>query len=650
MFKNLRQLLWQWRGVLITVPTITGLVLALRSMGGLQLWEWTAYDQFLRWRPTETLDQRIVIVAIDEPDIQTLKQWTLSDATLAQLLRNIKAQKPSAIGLDIYRDLPVEPGHQDLVEVFSSTPNLIGVQKVLGDEYGTSVDAPPRLKERNQVGAIDVLLDDDGRVRRALLSIRQDNNQTDASSQEIYSLPVRLALIYLENKGVTLQPIDPALGKVGLGKAVFVPMQPNDGGYINADTGGYQILLNYRRPQCQHNSQRCNPFPTVSLTEVLENKIPANLMRDRIVLIGVKAASLKDIFFTPYSNSYLTAEYGVDIHAQITSQLVSAALDGRFPIKVWSEPVEGVWIVFWAAVGAMSSWTFLRMRYLVASILLLGTILVGGSYLAFLPGWWIPLIPPFLALIGSEMAITAYLACIEREDRQAVMNLLGQHVTPKLAQAVWRDRHQLLKEGQITGQQLTATVLFTDIKGFTGITERTNPEVLMVWLNEYMKAMSESVLNHDGVLDKFIGDAVMAVFGVPIPSTTPEAIAQDAIAAVRCALNMGAKLEQLNRQWKIQGRPTAAMRVGIATGTVVAGSLGSQQRLNYTTIGDSVNIAARLESYDKSIDGGICRILISEETYHYIKDHFSTQFIGLVQLRGRKQSLNVYQVFPEIRG
>ncbi|MEQ9548172.1 MAG: adenylate/guanylate cyclase domain-containing protein [Coleofasciculus sp. G3-WIS-01] len=551
--------------------TVTGLVLALRSMGGLQLWEWTAYDQFLRWRPGETLDQRIVIVAIDEPDIQTLKQWTLSDATLAQLLRNIKAQQPSAIGLDIYRDLPVEPGYQDLVEVFTSTPNLMGVQKFLGDEYGTSVDAPPRLKERNQVGAIDVLLDEDGRVRRALLSIRQDNTQTDASSQTIYSLPVRLALMYLENKGITLQPIDPAQGKVGLGKAVFVPMQPNDGGYINADTGGYQILLNYRHPRCLQHFKRCSSFPTVSLTDVLENKIPANLMRDRIILIGVKAASLKDIFFTPYSNSYLSAEYGVELHAQITSQLVSAALDGRSPIQVWSEPVEGVWIVFWSSVGAISSWTFLRMRYLAVSILLLSTVLVGGSYLAFLQGWWIPLIPPLLALIGSEIAITAYLACIEREDRQAVMNLLGQYVTPKLAQAVWRDRHQLLKEGQITGQQLTATVLFTDIKGFTGITERTNPEVLMVWLNEYMKAMSQSVLDHDGVLDKFIGDAVMAVFGVPIPSTTPEAIAQDAIAAVRCALNMAAKLEQLNQQWKIQGLPTAAMRVGIATVTVING-------------------------------------------------------------------------------
>jgi adenylate cyclase len=242
------------------------------------------------------------------------------------------------------------------------------------------------------------------------------------------------------------------------------------------------------------------------------------------------------------------------------------------------------------------------------------------------------------------MAITAYIAYTEREDHQTVMHLLGQHVSPKIAQAIWRDRNQLLKDGELLGQKITATVLFTDLKGFTTITERTDPETLMVWLNDYMNVMSQSVLNHDGVVDKFIGDAVMAVFGIPIPSTTPEDIAKDAIAAVSCALDMGAKLRSLNQQWQQQGLPTVAMRVGIATGTVVSGSVGSSQRLNYTTIGDSVNIAARLESYDKSLDGGICRILISEETYLHIQNNFPTQFIGSVQLKGREQSVKIYQV------
>jgi adenylate cyclase len=145
-------------------------------------------------------------------------------------------------------------------------------------------------------------------------------------------------------------------------------------------------------------------------------------------------------------------------------------------------------------------------------------------------------------------------------------------------------------------------------------------------------------------VDKFIGDAIMAVFGVPIARTTPEEMAKDAIAAVRCAQVMASTLETLNQQWRIQGRPTAAMRVGIATGTVITGSLGSSQRLDYTTIGDSVNVAARLESYDKSLEGGICRILINKETYQYIQGRFSTKFIGEELLKGRKQSTEIYQV------
>ncbi len=156
---------------------------------------------------------------------------------------------------------------------------------------------------------------------------------------------------------------------------------------------------------------------------------------------------------------------------------------------------------------------------------------------------------------------------------------------------------------------------------------------------------SQIVLDHDGVVDKFIGDAVMAVFGIPIPRTTSEDISQDATAAVRCALEMGTQLATLNQHWHQKGLPTVAMRVGIATGLVVAGSLGGLRRQNYTTIGDTVNLAARLESYEKSMQDGICRILISEETYQYVYHQFSTQLIGKVKLKGKEKSLAVYQVF-----
>lgn len=637
MYKKIRQVLGEWRGVLIATPTVAGLIISLRLTGTLQLLEWAALDQFFQLRPFEPADPRIAIVEINEVDIKKAGQWPISDRVLAQVIEKIKQQKPTAIGLNLFRDLPVPPGNEDLVKVFKTTPNLIGIEKVVGDGLGDSIAPPPVLSKLDRIGAVNIAIDQDGKVRRALLSITLKNGQTTES------LATKLALIYLETKGITLKEIEPN-NKYGLGKAVFVRMKPNDGAYINADTGGYQILFNFRNHPCRGKVITCHIYRTISMTDLLENRIPEDLVRDHIVLIGASAESLKDRVFTPYSNSPFTAPTGVELNADLTSQILSAAIEARPQIQVWSELLEGLWIFIWSGVSAIVSWIFLRFYWKIAGILLVIIAIIVIAYLAFLAGWWIPVVPPLLAVVASGISVTAYIAYIEREDRQTIMNLLGQHVSPKIAQAVWRDRYQLLKEGQLLGQKLTATVLFSDLKGFTTITEETDPETLMIWLNDYMKAMSQCVLNRNGVVDKFIGDAVMAVFGVPIPSTTPEDIAKDTIAAVNCALDMAAKLQQLNREWQEQGLPTVAMRIGIATGTVVTGSLGSRQRLNYTTIGDTVNIAARLESYDKSLNGGICRILIAEETYENIQGKFPIQLIGTVELKGRKQPVKIYQI------
>ncbi len=629
-WKTLKQRLAKNKGIAVTAPSVTLLVLALRSLGQLQVLEWMALDQFFRGYPPEAVDSRVVIVEVSESDIKNAGQWPISDQQLTKFLEKVKRQQPRAIGLDLFRDLPTPPGHQNLVDLFESTPNLIGIEKAAGEIEGEFVDPPPVLKKLDQVGAADMAIDYDGRVRRAIFFVVDDDNNL------VFSLAMKLAFLYLEQEGIQIEEIDPERGILKLGQAVFQPLQENDGGYVRADNSGYQFLLNYRSPPCQG----CAVFETVSMTDVLTDQIPPHLMQDRIVLIGASAASLKDFLLTPYSNR----TPGVEVHAHLTSQILSAALDGRSLIQVWPDFVEGVWIFCWSGVGATMGWIFVQLRWKALSFVLGSAILVGAAYLTFLSAYWIPVIPPLLTLVGSAIAMTAYKAYIEREDRQIVMNLLGQQVSPKIAQAVWEARHQLLAEGHLMGQEMTATVLFTDLQGFTHITEQTDPQTLMSWLNEYMNAMSQIVLDHDGVVDKFIGDAVMAVFGIPIPRTTAAEIAQDATAAVKCALEMGQQLNTLNQQWQKKGFPTAAMRVGIATGKVVAGSLGGRRRQNYTTIGDSVNVASRLESYDKSIDGGICRILISEQTYNYIHTQFPTQLIGKVSLKGKEQATAVYQV------
>ncbi len=620
---------------------VSGAILMLRFLGLLQMLEWAALDQLFRLRPLEAIDPRIVVVMLDEASIQQMG-WPLPDDKLAAVLDRIRQQQPRVIGLDIVRDLPVEPGHQDLAAIFRSTPNLIGVKKVVGREGGPAVNPPPILAAQQQVAASDLIIDADGKVRRGLLAL------TTPAGEVVEGLGAALALRYLKTEGIGLTVVDPDHERYRLGKAVLTPFLANDGGYVRADDGGYQFLINFRGTT--------DRFLRVSIADILAERVPPNWARDRLVLIGTSAESLRDDFLTPYSSrlsQFPDLMPGVVLHANIASQLLSAALEGRPLIRVWHPLGEWVWIVMWASLGSVLGWQLRSQKltqpypssYGILLGLAIGTLTLGGSaYVAFLQGWWIPTVPPLLALWGAAVAMTGYVASLERADRQTMMQLFGRHVTPKIAEVIWLSRYQLLRNGQLVGHKLIATVLFSDLRGFSTLAEHMDPAALMVWLNEYMQAMAQIVLDHDGVVDKFIGDSVMAVFGVPIRRTSAAAIATDAKQAITCALAMAERLRSLNQMWQRSGRPTVSMRIGIATGPVVTGSLGSAQRLDYTTLGDTVNVAARLESYDKTFGIGLCRILISETTYQYTQGQFPTTCIGTVQLRGREQPLRVYQV------
>jgi adenylate cyclase len=632
MWEKFRKQLWEWRGLLFIAPTVTIAIILLRLSGAVQMLEWTALDMAFQLRPVQKPDDRVVIVGIDETDVQRYGA-ILSDEELADLLNKIKQQQPRAIGLDLYRNLAEGGGQEKLTQVFLSTPNLIGITKQTGDAISSAIPPSPILQERGQIGANDVPRDADGKVRRGFLYL------TNETGDYLESLGLKMALLYLDAQNIQPEQL-PNSDNLKLGSAIFPLFEANDGAYVNADDGGYQILLNYRGP--------AQTFRIVSARDIFQNKLEANWARDRIVLIGATATSKNDFFDTPYSSrtSFITPERtsGVEIQANLTSQIISASLDQRPLIQVWQEPQEWIWIFVWSIVGTVISAVVRSPRWTVLTLTLAGAILVTSALLTFWLGWWIPLVPALLTLAGSAIVVTGYLANQEHEERQLVMQLFGRHVTPEIAETIWQNRNQFLQEGQLLGQRVTATVLFTDLQNFSTISEQLEPEDLMLWLNEYMSAMSQLVLEQGGIVDKFIGDAIMAVFGVPIPRTTPEEIAEDARKAVRCALKMATTLQALNARWKEQGLPAPSMRVGISTGTVVTGSLGGQQRLEYTTIGDNVNVAARLESYDKSLDGGICRILINEATYQYTKEQFQTQFIDTVQLKGRAQSTRVHQV------
>ncbi len=384
----------QRRGIGITVLGVTGAVLALQWSGSLQLLEWAILDRWFRLRPLESGEPRVVIVTIDESDISRLGRWPMSDETLAKLLEKVKQQQPAAIGLDLYRNLPVEPGHSELLKVFASTPHLIGVQKVVGDASGPVVSPPPVLPLRSQVAASDLVVDADGKVRRHLLSVRLREGKT------MLTLGTKLALTYLEAQNIRLKT-NSNTNILKLGRAEFLPLQENSGGYVRVDVGGYQILSNFQRLQ--------TGLPKISLSDLLEDRIPPNLIRGRIVVIGSTAESLGDRFYTPYTDNLRTAWSGVEIHANLASQIVSAAEDGRQLLRGIPEPLEWLWIGFWSSLGAALGWSVRTPRWALISIPATIGSLFGSAYLLFLFGWWAVAASPFLALISTGLASRGYL-------------------------------------------------------------------------------------------------------------------------------------------------------------------------------------------------------------------------------------------------
>jgi CHASE2 domain-containing sensor protein/signal transduction histidine kinase/FixJ family two-component response regulator len=409
MWKRLKIQVMRWRSVEIAAVFVTLAVISLQLTGALQLLECAVLDHWFRLRPSEPIDPRVVIVTIDEKDISRFKSWPIDDATLAKLLDNIKQQDPVAIGLDLYRNLPVEPGHQELLKVYESTPNLIGIQKMLSNTNGPVVEPPSVLAKLNQVAACDLVLENDGKVRRYLLSIRVDEEKTHLT------LGTKLALTYLETLNIKLAT-DSSKEILKLGKAKFVPLQDNEGGFVRADVGGYQILANFR-----------NSHPGVTkipVFDVLENRIPSDLMRGKVVLVGSVAESFSESFYTPYTDSVNTAWSGVELHADLTSQILSAALDNRQLLRGISEPLGWLWILLWSNVGAALGWESkprhrvkLKQRTQSGSLLLVVGVLLPSviislfvcTYLLFLTGWWVTVIAPALALISATFLSRGYL-------------------------------------------------------------------------------------------------------------------------------------------------------------------------------------------------------------------------------------------------
>jgi CHASE2 domain-containing sensor protein len=400
--------LWQRsRPMLLVSLAVAACVIGIRQSGVLQPIEWQAFDRLQQLRPLEKPDPRLLVVAITESDIQKRKEWPLTDRTLSQVLSKLEQYQPQIIGLDIYRDFPIQHGNQDLLPHLLS-PRLIGLCAAPTPEQ-KGVPAPPGVFG-NRLGFSDVVVDDDGIIRRHLLFLQPDL-QSPCPTTAAFSL--QLALRYLASQGI--KPGMTAKEEYRIRNTTFKPLSNQRGSYRTTDARGYQILLNYRIPQSPQNVAQ-----QVTLSDLLNNKIDPQWVKGKIVLIGVTAETVHDDFLTPYSGLVRPQQRlpGVVVHAQMVSQILSAVLEQRPLLWVWPDWAEVLWVWGWSLMGGIIAWCFRSPLYL--GLVLGGSLLAlyGLCFSLLIVGGWVPLFPAALVLVITAISTWASYARFQASDRK----------------------------------------------------------------------------------------------------------------------------------------------------------------------------------------------------------------------------------------
>ncbi len=627
--------------------TVFGLVTAFRITGALESLEIATYDEFLRRRLPAASTPRIALIEIVEDDIRSYGH-PLCDDTLASVLERLLAANSRVIGIDIYRDAPVPqrcgandpdaplPRHyQALGKIVTESQHVVMVMKV-ADPDGGGTPPPVFLDGTNQFGFSDLPIDSDGSVRRAMLFLWDDDGA-------YVSFSLQLALHYLAADGLSLtaDPDEPDF--VRLGETTIPPFESNDGGYVDEDAAGYQYLIEYL--------DGANAYPIFTLGQVARGEVPDEAFRDRVVILGSTAVSVKDHLHTPLSRGSAPMP-GIEVHGHEVSQLIRYAYGESKPLAVASERSEMLWLLLWACLGtALGLWNRgARIQGIVVVAGLAG--LVVFAFQLFVHGTWIAVIAPALAGAGATGLSSIYVGVTERAQRRQVTDLFSRFLRPAVADEIWRQREAFMDSesgGLPRARSVTLTTLFSDLKGFTGASERMGPEQLTTWINSYLNAMAETVERFGGVVDDYAGDGIKANFGFPVPAENEDEIARDAQNAVRCALAMGEEMTRLNEQWRASGLDQGRMRIGLYTGPATMGAIGGSRSLKYTTVGDSINTAARLETFDKESfaadpEARVSRVLVGGETFDRLDDSFECEFLGEYALSGKSESTRIYRV------
>ncbi|MBD2039544.1 CHASE2 domain-containing protein [Microcoleus sp. FACHB-672] len=579
-------------------PRFPGVVAAAVAMGMSQLGYWEqleqlGYNALFKIRPPIGWDERIAVIAIDQASLQEYGQFPWRRDRYTQLLQALKKSPPAAIGFDILFVAP-SPLDAAMAKAIASKGNV--VLSVAWDAEGKLLPPVPVLdKAAANVGHILHDPDKDGISRQATVFV-----------ESLPALAPAMLDVYKTRAGVQL-----ALPKPDAGEKMP------------------KVWINW--------PGTTQALPTYSFADIVEGRVDASVLANKLVLIGPTAIGM-DPLRSPLNQDPPTA--GVYLHAALIDNLLNNRLLQRTP--EWAD------ILLLLVIGAGTSWLLfnrqLKDRIVIGLILpptwfaIALTAFIGGNQ-------WLPIAAPISTILLAGLGVQLR----EQYEKQQLMNLFAQHVAPEMAEVIWERKEEIFENGELEAQELTATVLFMDIRGFTTISETLAPRELLTWLNLYLDAMASCIMEHGGIIDKYIGDAIMAVFGIPFPQAQEEHVKRDATAAITASLAMHERLQVLNERFQEENRPLIRFGIGIHTGPVIAGTIGGAQRLSYSVLGDTVNVAARLEAMTKNLTSdNPYQILLTDRTFGYVSDLYAGQEFGAIQLRGKETETMVYSILGKL--
>lgn len=659
---------------LVVLITLAVIFLVICRFPSTEFIELKLYDLKFRFRGPRPVGQEVALIAIDDASIKEVGRWPWSREVMARLLARLKEAQPRVIALDIiFAEREITAGVEALRRLSRSlsqagllTPNVAAVLK----EEETRADVDRQLARAIARGAPAILGFYFENVGGKALGPQPEQflgpKALEASTYNLVRFldrrPPRLPLLGAQGAEVNLAEMTEAAAgggyfnmvpdadgvvrwlplAIAYGPDMYAPLaltalqhyrgRPPLGltlsqmGVEGIRLGEQEIpvdrfgrfLINYPGPP--------GVFPAYAAADVLAGRLPSGALKDRIALVGATAVGIYDLRVTPFSGT----SPGLEIQAAIIDNIqrgnfLKIPATGPLPTLLTIlalAAILGVALSRLAAAGGFILALCLGLGYLAA------------NYALFLQGWHLELFYPLVEISGVYTGVTVLRFLAEERARLRLRKAFQSYVAPAVVEEIVRHPERL----RLGGERREITILFCDIRGFTGLSEGLEPEALVDVLHDFLNPMSDIIVQYGGTIDKYIGDAIMALFGAPL------SLEDHAARACRTALAMTAALKRLDREWEAGGRPPLRVGVGLNTGVAAVGNMGSDRLFDYTAIGDNVNLASRLEGLNKYYGTDI---LISAPTAQALNDQFILQEVDLVQVKGKKKPLAIYELLGE---